>query len=42
MPQFVIVREMPGAGRLSVEELRGFPSASILRVRSVIDPTTAE
>ena len=90
MPKFVIEREIPGAGKLSAEELRGisqkscdvirqlgpqvqwvqsyvtedkvycvyiapdeeairrhaelggFPADSILAVRSVIDPTTAE
>lgn len=90
MPRFVIEREMPGAGRMSVEELRsvtekscgvlrglgpqiqwvesyvtddkvycvyiadsedvireharisGFPADCISRVRSVIDPTTAD
>jgi Nickel responsive protein SCO4226-like len=90
MPKFVIEREIPGAGKLSPEELKavsqkscsvlqsmgpqiqwvqsfvtddkvyciynapdeaavrrhaetgGFPANSIARVRSVIDPTTAE
>ncbi len=90
MPQFVIERDMPGAGRLSAEELKGasqgscdvlrqlgpdiqwvhsyvtddkiyciyrapsedlirehaqtagFPANSIARVRTTIDPTTAE
>jgi hypothetical protein len=90
MPKFVIEREIPGAGKLSQEELKavsqkscsilesmgpriqwvqsyvtddkvyciynapdeatvrrhaetgGFPANSIARVRSVIDPTTAE
>lgn len=38
MPKFVIEREIPGAGKLSDQELH----ARVSRVRTVIDPTTAE
>lgn len=44
MPRFVIERDIPGAGKLSKEELHAIAqrSCGISQVRSVIDPTTAE
>jgi hypothetical protein len=49
MAQYVIEREIPGAGSLSEQtasavrehaELGGFPANVIARVSAVIDPTT--
>ena len=37
MPKYLIEREIPGAGKLTSQELR-----AISEIKNVIDPTTAE
>ena len=41
MPKFVIEREIPGAGKLSLQELHAISNV-VARVRTMIDPTTSE
>ena len=48
MPKYLIEREMPGAGKLSPDELRGpsakscIPADRISEIKTVIDLTAAE
>jgi hypothetical protein len=53
MPQYLIERNIPGAGKLTASELQaisqrehakqgGFPADRVSEIRVVIDPTTAE
>lgn len=52
MPKFVIERTLPGAGALTTEALQAIAQTSnetlealagtVMRVRALIDPTTAE